>query len=233
MRETILVTGAAGRVAGMVSSTVRTVFRLRQVDLRPIRSEEDDEIVTGDVRDVGLVEDLCRGVVAVVHLAAQPAEADFRERLLPRNIEATWAVFEGAVRAAVPRLVFASTIQAVSGYPGTERVPANAVPRPVSVYACSKLFGEALGRFHADASDLRVACLRIGAVRVVGDPSLADEQIQSLWCGAGDLARLIVAAIDSSAPFAIVNAVSPPASERFDTSNPFGWEPIDQPGRSS
>jgi hypothetical protein len=31
-------------------------------------------------------------------------------------------------------------------------------------------------------------------------------------------------------PFAIVTAVSPPATERFDTANPFGWTPTERPG---
>jgi nucleoside-diphosphate-sugar epimerase len=229
LRETILITGAAGRVAGMICPTVRAAFRLRQLDVREVRAEGDDEVITGDVRDVDLVERAASDVAAVVHLAAQPAEADFRDRLLPRNVEATWAVYEAAVRAKVARFVFASTIQTISGLSSTERAPANAAPRPVSVYACTKLFGEALGRFHADTSGLGVACLRVGAVRVAGDPSLADELTQSLWCGAGDLARLVIAAIGSTVPFALVNAVSPPAASRFDTANPFGWEPTERP----
>ena len=97
--------------------------------------------------DIDLVKTLCSGLVAVVHLAAQSAEADFRVKLLPRNIEAIWAVFEAAVRAKVPRFVFASTIQTIGSFPDTEHVPANAAPRPVSIYACTKLFGEALGAF--------------------------------------------------------------------------------------
>jgi len=51
----------------------------------------------------------------------------------------------------------------------------------------------------------------------------------SVWCGAGDLARLLVAAVLSDVPFALVHAVSPPATERFDTSNPFGWTPSERP----
>jgi len=231
LRETILITGAAGRVATMISPTVQSVFRLRRLDLRTAQVEGDDEVITADLCELDLAARACDGVRAVVHLAAQPAEAEFRARLLPRNIDATWTVFEAATRAKVPRFVFASTIQTISGYPKGARVPANAAPRPVSAYACTKLFGEALGRFHADRSGLGVACLRIGAVRVAGDPSLADAQTQGLWCGADDLARLIVAAIYSTVPFALVTAVSPPATDRFDTTNPFGWEPSDQPNQ--
>lgn len=229
LRQTILITGAAGRVAGMISPTVRTVFRQRRLDMAAVHGDGDDEVIRGDVRDVDLVEGACRGVAAVVHLAAQPAEADFRNRLLPRNIDASWAVFEAAARAKVPRFVFASTLQTIGGYPEKVRVPTNAAPRPETVYGCTKLFGEALGRLHVDRSGLGVACLRIGAVRLAEDPSLAEEQTQRLWCGANDLARLIIAAIGSSVPFAIVTAVSPPATKRFDTVNPFGWTPTERP----
>lgn len=229
MRETILVTGAAGRVAGLISPALRAAFGLRLLDLEAAQREGDDDVRTGDVRHVDLVEGACDGVAAVVHLAAQPAEADFRERLLPRNLEGTWAVFEAAVRADVPRFVFASTIQTVDGYPETMHVPVEAAPRPVSVYACTKVFGEALGRFHAETSGLGVACLRLGAIRTPDDPSLANERTQSLWCSPDDLARLIIAAIRSTVPFAIVNAVSPPGTERFDTGNPYGWVPIEEP----
>ena len=215
----------------MISPTLRLVFQLRRLDLEPAQPLEDDEVISGDVRDVDLVEGACEGVAAVVHLAAQPAEADFRSRLMPRNIEATWAVFEAAVRAKVPRVVFASSIQAIDGYGERALVPADAAPRPVSAYACTKLFGEALGRYHADTSAVGVACLRLGAVRTAGDPSLADESIRRLWCGADDLSRLIVAAVGSTVPFALVTAVSPPATDWFDTANPFGWTPADRPNQ--
>lgn len=230
-REMLLITGAAGRVATMISPTLRSVFRLRRLDLRPMEGEGDDEVLAGDARDVDFVAGACDGVVAVVHLAAQPAEADFRARLLPRNVDATWAVFEGAVRARVPRFVFASTIQTISGYPEGAKVLPDAAARPVSVYGCTKLFGEALGRYHADRSALGVVCLRIGAVRRRDDPELMSAELDpTIWCGSEDLARLIIAAAISTIPFALVTAVSAPGADRFDTSNPFGWTPAEHAG---
>lgn len=233
MRETILITGAAGRVAEVISPTLRSAFHLRRLDLTPVRADWDDEVISGDARDVHLVEGVCGGALAVVHLAGQPAEADFRAKLLPRNIDATWAVFEAAVRARVPRFVFASTIQTIGGHLNGAQVPADAAPRPVSVYGCSKLFGESLGRYHADSSGLGVACLRMGAVKDAEDPALSDESTQRLWCGSIDLARLIIAALESTVPFAITTAVSPPAADSFDTANPFGWEPVERPNPSA
>jgi nucleoside-diphosphate-sugar epimerase len=226
----VLLTGAAGRVAGVVAPLLRTELRLRRLDVEPQQPEADDEIVEADVRDVDAVAKACVGVRAIVHLAAQPAEADFRSVLLPRNVDGTWAVYEAALRAQVPRVVFASTIQTVDGYPVDAVVSPTDPPRPVSVYACTKLFGEALGRLHADASGLGVACLRIGGVTDPADERLVgDERFRSLWCAPADLARLIVAAVRSDVPFATVIAVSPPATARFDTSNPFGWTPRVEP----
>jgi uronate dehydrogenase len=150
--------------------------------------------------------------------------------LLPKNLDGTWAVYEAAVLARVPRFVFASTVQTVEGFrPGVVAVPEDP-PRPVSVYSCTKLFGEALGRFHADRSGLGVACLRLGAVREPDDPKLAaGGSIRDLWLGADDLAALMIAAVRSEVPFATVIAVSPPATARFDTTNPFDWAPAQTP----
>lgn len=230
MRETVLVTGAAGRVAALIAPTLRREFRLRRLDIVPQEAEGDDEIVAADVTDVDALAAACAGVSAIVHLAAQPAEADFRSLLLPKNLDGAWAAFDAAVRADVPRFVFASTVQTVDGYPDGARITVDLPPRPVSVYGCTKVFGEALGRFHADNSGLGVACLRLGAVVAPDNPRLADdERFRQLWCGGADLARLIAAAVRSSVPYATVFAVSPPATSRFDTANPFGWAPVEKP----
>ena len=229
-RDRILVTGSAGRVGRLITPSLREAFRLRLLDTAPQDAEGDDEIVEADVRDVSVVARACEGVRAVVHLAAQPAEAEFRDILLPRNVDAAWALFEAVVEAHVPRVVFASSLQVVEGYGPDELVPAAAEPRPVSVYACTKVFGEALARLHSDRSGVCVTCLRIGAVRPsTSDDLHVDSSLHDIWCGSGDLARLVIAAIRSESGFAIVNAVSPPATRRFDPGNPFGWIPRETP----
>ena len=182
---------------------LRSAFRLRLLDIAP----HDDEVLQVDVRDVDAMTVACAGVDAMIHLAAERDEADFRTLLMPKNLDGTWAAYEAAGRARVRRFVFASSVQAVG---------------PSSVYGCTKVFGEALGRYHAEVSGLGVACLRIGAVREHADPS-----VRGFWCSARDLARLLVAAVRSDVPYALVHAVSPPATDRFDTMNPFGWVPVE------
>ena len=220
--RTLVVTGCAGRVARMIAPHLQSHFRLLGLDIDQPAAHVMDEFVRADVADIDSVADALSGAAAVLHLAGEPAEADFRDRLLPRNLDGTWAVYEAAVRAGVPRFVFASTLQTIQGYEPGIRVPPDAAPRPTTVYACSKVFGEALGRYHADGSRLGVACLRMGAVRSAGS-----AEVREIWLGAHDLARLVVSAVDSTVPFAIVAAVSPPATERFDTANPFGWTPTE------
>jgi uronate dehydrogenase len=175
------------------------------------------------------MEQACSRVHAVLHLAAQPAEADFRSLLLPKNLEGSWAVFEAARSAGVPRVVFASTIQTIDGYPRHVRVTPDMPPSPSSVYGATKLFGEALGRYYAGVQ-MSVASIRLGGVAHPDDERVRDDdRFRSLWCAPEDLARLFIAAVNSAVTHATVIAVSPPATERFDTANPFGWTPIVNP----
>jgi uronate dehydrogenase len=229
-RQRLLVTGAAGYVAGLIMPALREQYPLRRLDVAGQHPVGDDEIVQADVCDVGLVTEACQGAAAVVHLAAKAFEDDFLSVLLPRNVVGAWSVFQAAARAGVARVVFASTGQAVGANPAGTQVTPQLPPRPISVYACTKLFGEALGRYHCDHHGMRVACLRLGWVVPADSPLFQTEPtLPQVWCGAGDLARLVLAALRSEADFATVLAVSPPATERFDVSNPYGWEPTEFP----
>jgi uronate dehydrogenase len=224
-RPIVLVTGGAGRVARWTAPLLREEFRLRRLDLADQEAEADDEIVTADIRDLEAMTRACAGVRGVLHLAAQPAEADFRSILLPKNLDGTWAVFEAASSAGVPRFAFASTIQTIDGYPLDVRVTPDMPPWPSSVYGATKLFGEALGRYYA-GSRMGVASIRLGGVAPREEERVRDdERFRSLWCAPDDLARLFIAAINSDVTYATVIAVSLPATERFDTANPFGWSP--------
>ena len=105
----------------MIRPYLRQHFLLRCFDERPDDVEEDEEAVVGDVTNLDTVQLACRDVVAVVHLAAYPNDADFMTELLPHNIVGSWTVFEAARRAAVSRVVLASTVQTVIGSPPPTR----------------------------------------------------------------------------------------------------------------
>jgi nucleoside-diphosphate-sugar epimerase len=89
-RPTLLVTGAAGYVAGLIMPGPRRHYQLRRLDVVGQQPEADDEVVPADVCDIGLVIEACQGVAGVVHLAAKAFEDDFLSILLPRNVMGTW-----------------------------------------------------------------------------------------------------------------------------------------------
>jgi UDP-glucose 4-epimerase len=104
-------------------------------------------LVEGDVLDSSSLDDACRGAEVVFHLAAN---ADVRfgtehpRKDLEQNTIATFHVLEAMRRQGVRRIVFSST-GSVYGEPQVFPTPETA-PFPVqtSLYAASKLAGEAM-----------------------------------------------------------------------------------------
>ena len=104
----------------------------------------DDEFVEADIRDTDKLREACQGTKALIHLAAISDEDDFRTKLLPVNIDGVYSVFEAARQAGVSKVIFASTGQTVLHYGKGTWVKPEMLPRPWTIYACTKLFGEAL-----------------------------------------------------------------------------------------
>ncbi|HEX2417745.1 MAG TPA: NAD-dependent epimerase/dehydratase family protein [Micromonosporaceae bacterium] len=102
-------------------------------------------LVRQDVTDPGLVGEIAEAAPdTVFHLAAQ---IDVRASVADpthdatSNVLGTVAVLEAARRAGVRKVVFVSSV-AVYGSPITLPVTEDALPRPLSPYAVSKLAGE-------------------------------------------------------------------------------------------
>ena len=69
----------------------------------------------------------------MLHLAADPSpQADFYASLLDRNIKATYNVMHAA-EAEVKRVVFASSVNAILGYPNHREVQPALAPRRIGV----------------------------------------------------------------------------------------------------
>ncbi|MGI8868683.1 MAG: NAD-dependent epimerase/dehydratase family protein [Mycobacteriales bacterium] len=190
----ILVTGAAGRIGRTLRHGLAAAgFTFRSIDLTAVEDPfPDEECVTGDVSDVALMTEACRDVAAVVHLAAIPTEAPW-EQIRQHNIEATYAAFEAARIAGVPRVVFASSIHASGFSRRVERLGVEEVPKPDTLYGVSKVFGESLGRMYADRHGMQVACVRIGAFQ----DRPQDGHSRSIWLSPGDAVRLFHALLTS------------------------------------
>lgn len=197
---TVLLTGAAGNIGSALLPRLRDLgWTVRAFDRVPVPD--------GLVGDLGSTADLDRamnGVDAVVHLAGIPNEQPW-PLLRDANVDGLFNTFEAARRAGVRRVVWASSNHATGFTPVTRELPADAAPRPDTLYGVTKAFGEALARYYVDRYAMQVACLRIGTF--ADRPN--DVRSLSTWLSPDDCARLVDACLRSSAlTFAIVWGVS-------------------------
>ncbi len=156
-----LVTGGAGFIGShLAGALVRQGDRVRVLDdlsggthenlahleVGAAGSGAPVEFVRGSVADPVAVSRACEGVQGVFHHAALvsvPRSVERPEESFESNVTGTFQVLEGARRAGVRRVVFASS-SAIYGE--DERIPKDESmpPCPASPYAGDKLSGETL-----------------------------------------------------------------------------------------
>jgi uronate dehydrogenase len=233
MRERILITGPGGRVGREIVPRLREHFALRLLDAAPldITLAGDDEFVQADIGDMGAMQRACEGVSAMIHLAAVSDEDDFHTRLLPGNLVGVYNAFEAARLAGVRKVIFTSTGQTVLHYPKGEWVTPEMPARPWTVYACTKLFGEALARYYSDTHGMRMNVIRLCWFQPYDSPLLREPgAFLQEWCSPADLTQLLVKCLRADVPFAVFFGVSNNTGRFWDISNArelVGYEPVD------
>jgi uronate dehydrogenase len=232
MRERILITGPGGRVGTHLVPLLREHFALRLFDTRQLNAAGDDEMIVGEIQDFESLRKACVGMHAVLHLAAIPDEDDFHTKLLPVNLAGAYNAFEAARQAGVKKFLFPSSGQTVLNNPKGERVTTDMLPRPSTVYACTKLFGEALARHYSDLHGMSCIVIRLCYFRGYDDPLLRipNHDVQREWCSPRDLAQLVVKCIRTPLPFGIFFGLSNNTERCWDISNArelVGYEPQD------
>src|ERR1043166_6092259 len=235
MREKLLITGPGGRVGTQIVPLLREHFALRLFDVRRLEPKQDDEVIVGDVRDFDSLLKACQGAHAVLHLAAIPDEDDFHSRLLPMNLAGGYNAFEAAPPAGGGKVLFASTGQTVLNYQKGEWVTVEMPVRPSTVYGCTKVFGEALGRHYSDIHGMEVICIRICFFQPYDSPVLRSHpDIKYEWCSPRDLTQLVTKSIRSNVKFAIFFGLSNNTGRYWDISNAeqlVGYAPEDDASR--
>jgi len=226
-----MVTGPGGRVGSQIVPLLRQEFALRLFDIRPLLAQGDDQAAQGDIGDFNALLRACDGITAMVHLAAVPDEDDFHSRLLPANLAGVYNAFEAGRQAGVKKIIFASTGQTILNYPRGEHVSTDMPARPSTVYACTKLFGEALARYYADCHEMSMICIRICWFQAYTSPLLRTETAsQREWCSPRDLTQLIIKCLRTPIQFAIFFGISNNTGRSWDISNArqlVGYEPED------
>jgi nucleoside-diphosphate-sugar epimerase len=204
-RPRVLVTGAAGAIGSVVTARLSERWRLRATDRRAGPGIEELDITDADA---------CRtafsGLDAVVHLAGNPDRAANWSQLYGPNVAGAYVVAAAARDCAVPRLVLASSQQAVSAYPDVFQRRAEDPARPANLYGATKAWLEGLGSWVAASSQTTVVALRIGYF--AERPPTGEEGTPrnlAAWLSHDDGAELVRAAVEADvAGLTVVNGIS-------------------------
>lgn len=235
VRRSVLVTGAAGRIGAYFAEHAPEKYDLR---LMVHHEEKADailsfgQVVRGDLGNLEELKKLCEGIDTVLHLAANPSGEAVWADILKDNIVGTYNAFVAAKVAGCRRVIYASSIHAVSGYDADVQVKTTDPVNPGDIYGVSKCFGEALGRYMAEKEGLSVIALRIGAFqpREVGEQE-SSVALMDAFVSRRDLHQLIERCIDvENLQFAIFNGLSNNRFKRLDISDArqlVGYEPQD------
>ena len=161
----ILITGGAGYIGSRLGRRLSTDHEVILLDnLR--RGTKDAaaglNLVTGDVRDARLLNELMSGASLVYHLAAESAvmsAAADPDYCFETNIAATFRVLRAAQAAGNVRVVFSSSREVYgesASLPVSESAPFN----PRNVYGASKAAAEmCCGSFRGDGREVSIARL--------------------------------------------------------------------------
>ncbi|MBU6398820.1 MAG: NAD(P)-dependent oxidoreductase, partial [Verrucomicrobia bacterium] len=103
--------------------------------------------------------------------------------------------------------------------------------RPWTVYACTKVFGEALARYFVDHYAMSVICVRICWFQGYDSERLRTQtELYREWCSPRDLAQLFVKSLRADVQFAVFFGVSNNTGRYWDISNAqqlVGYQPQD------
>ena len=251
MPQRVLVTGSAGRLGrAAVAALVAAGHTVVGFDRRPTPGLPELSCVVGSLLDADLLRTAITGADCLIHLAATPDDAvyprrpapddgdNFESELLPNNILAGYRVMEAARNAGVRRVILASTGQVVDGHLDAGNIPvtASAGFRPRYLYACTKVFLEAVGRVYAENHGMAVVAVRLGwcprdAEQVAQLRAQTDDQ--DVYLSPGDAGRFFAAAVGAGKlpPFAVLYVTSRPVRHLLYDLEPartlVGFEPQD------
>src|SRR6476620_96833 len=226
-RRKVLVTGAAGNIGSYFAEHSQEKYDLRLM----IRGDEDakaidairrfGEVIEADVTKLDDMQRACPGIDTIVHMAANPSPSATWDSVRDVNIPGTYNTFAAAKMRGCRRVIYASSIHAVSGYPSDYQVHTSDPVNPGDLYGVSKCFGEALARYMAEQEGLSAICLRIGAFQPL-EAAQDEGSIGMLdaWVSRRDLNQLIEKCIDvEQLKFAIFHGLSDNRFKRLDISD--------------
>jgi NAD+ dependent glucose-6-phosphate dehydrogenase len=238
--QTVLLTGASGRVGRAILSRLGNAYDWRLVDRKPPTGDPDHEYIVADITDEDAMADAMTGVSRVIHLAGDPRPEAPWNSILQNNIDGTQTVLEAAIETGVEKFVFASSNHAVGGYEnerrpdiyrssGKFRLDGTELPRPDNLYGVSKAAGETLCRYYHDEYGLSSVCVRIGNL-TENHPPEEYERGQAMWLSHRDCAHLFECCLEADYDYEIIYGISDNDRKYYSIERArevLGYDPVD------
>ncbi|MGL6094868.1 MAG: NAD-dependent epimerase/dehydratase family protein [Fimbriiglobus sp.] len=210
--QRVLITGSAGRIGRAVrAELVAAGHVVIGLDRVPTLGLPADRVFVGTATDPTVVASAIAGADCLIHLAATPDDArfprgappddgdNFLDELVPNNLVAPYVILEAARKAGVKRVILASTGQVIDGYlqNGDEPTTASILPRPRYLYACTKVFLEAMGQVYAVQHGMEVLAVRLGWCPRPGQAEAVRKSLlgQVVFLSPTDAGRFFAAAV--------------------------------------
>ena len=189
---------ALSGASGNMGRILRPELLKRGVDLRSVggrteltRIVEGEDVMNGDLRDPAMIDRMLEGVDVLIHLAGTSVERPLPE-VVENNLIGLAAIYEGARRHQVKRVIFASSNHAFGMHSVKSKLPLSADFRPDGWYGLSKVWGEAMARMYWDKHGIEGISIRIGTA--FGKPP-DNFRLLSTWFGLDDLVHLMMQCI--------------------------------------
>lgn len=235
--KTLLITGASGTIGQAIVKHLVGHYQLTLVDQSfegfPAGLAPDARKISLDLDNSEAWKGLLDDIEYIIHLAGNPdAFAEFGEVWEP-NFIIPKLLFEHAEQAnRLKRIIFASSIHAVDGYPKGEEIKVTDPTRPDGYYGISKLYMESVANYYAYQKGIEAVGIRIGNYST-SDSQLSEEiDLQGLAeiITEDDFNHLIDCCLEASLvePFLIVNGVSNNTFKRLEIDSLkqlIGYEP--------
>jgi uronate dehydrogenase len=156
-----------------------------------VRSEH--EFVQCALGHDSATDDVVRGVEAIVHVA-QPLPEETPEQQIDFLTRCTYNLLWAAAEAKVPRIVFLSTLELMTGYEPRYTVSENWLPLPsMTPIVMAKHLGEYVCREFAREGKTQIVVLRLGKVVRAGE--VKDRPADPLWVEERDVAHAVSSAL--------------------------------------
>ncbi|WP_219116264.1 NAD(P)-dependent oxidoreductase [Janthinobacterium sp. UMAB-56] len=208
----VLVTGAAGIIGTAFWKRRHGEFSLRLADLHTGKlADAPCPSIQLDVSDYNACLAACAGIDVLLHLAGVPhASADFDAQLLQPNIIGTHNIFRAAQAQGVKKVVFASSAQAIEGYPLDMQVQESMPARPANMYGASKAFGEGVACAFAHQHGMTAIAVRIANVAHFAPGQQHSARDIAAFISERDVVQLLARCIaaDVTAGYHVVHGVS-------------------------